>query len=242
MPKTVIFDVDGVLLHLSPAEEDGFFEHFRETYGLTGLSRDWNAYKIRNDLHIVQEIIETHLGRPATAQEVEAWRRRYLEIIQDWLGRGVFAVEPVPGAAELLRDLGGSGTLIGIATANIIDAARMRLEAADVWPLIRHWAGAESGGPKKQILGRLISDLGLSRRDVIYIGDNLNDFEAGREHAGHFIGFSCSARQRQFLKDRGVALLAGDHRETRLLLERLLSVRLGTASIIDTRSESHFTG
>ena len=50
MPKAVIFDVDGVLLHLSPAEEDGFFEPFREAYGLTGLSRDWNAYHIRNDL------------------------------------------------------------------------------------------------------------------------------------------------------------------------------------------------
>jgi phosphoglycolate phosphatase-like HAD superfamily hydrolase len=236
MPKTVIFDVDGVLLHLSPAEEDGFFEPFRETYGLTGLSRDWNAYKIRNDLHIVKEIIETHFGRAATAQEVEAWRRRYLEIIQDWIGRGVFAVQPVAGAVDLLRDLGRCGTLIGIATANIIDAARMRLEAASVWPHIRHWAGAESGGPKKQILGRLISDLGLSRRDVIYIGDNLNDFEAGREHAGHFIGFSSSARQRQFLKERGVALLAGDHRETRLLLERLLSVPLGTASVMDARS------
>jgi phosphoglycolate phosphatase-like HAD superfamily hydrolase len=227
MPQAVIFDVDGVLLHLSPAEEDGFFEPFREAYGLTGLSRDWNAYHIRNDLHIVQEIIESRFGRAATAQEVEAWRRRYLEIIQDWIERGVFAVQPVAGAVDLLRDLGRSGTLTGIATANVIDAARMRLEAAGVWPHIRHWAGAESGGPKKQILGKLISDLGLSRREVIYIGDNLNDLEAGREHAGHFIGFSSSARQRQYLKECGVVLLAGDHRETRLLLERLLSLPLG---------------
>jgi phosphoglycolate phosphatase-like HAD superfamily hydrolase len=177
MSKAVIFDVDGVLLHLSPAEENGFFEPFRETYGLAGLSRDWNAYKIRNDLHIVQEIIETHLGRAATSQEVEAWRRRYLEVIQDWMGRGVFAVEPVAGAVELLRDLSRCGTLIAIATANIIDAARMRLEAADIWPHIRHGAGAESGGPKKQILGKLISDLGLSPRDVVYVGDNLNDLK-----------------------------------------------------------------
>src|SRR3954454_5003069 len=120
MSKAVIFDVDVVLLHRSPAEDNGFFELFCATYGLTGLSRDWNAYKIRNDLHIVQEIIETHLGRAPTSQEVEAWRRRYLEIIEDWMARGVFAVEPVAGAVELLRDLSRCGTLIGIATANII--------------------------------------------------------------------------------------------------------------------------
>lgn len=227
MPKAVIFDVDGVLLHLSPAEEDGFFEPFREAYGLTGLSRDWSAYDIRNDLHIVREIIATRLGRMATPEEVQVWRSRYLEIIQDWMARGIFAVQPIAGAFDLLRDLCSSGTLTGVATANIIDAARMRLEAVGFWPHIRCAAGAECGGPKKQILGKLISDLGLSRDDVIYIGDNLNDLEAGREHAGHFIGFSSSARQRQYLKERGAVLLAGDHRETRLLLERLLSVPLG---------------
>lgn len=236
MPKAVIFDVDGVLLHLSPAEEDGFFEPFRETYGLTGLSRDWSAYNIRNDLHIVRGIIETRLGRAAAPEEVEAWRKRYLEIIQDWMARGIFAVQPVAGAFDLLRDLCRSGTLTGIATANIIDAARMRLEAAGFWPHIHCAAGAESGGPKTQILGELISDLGLSRGDVIYIGDNVNDLEAGREHAGHFIGFSTSARQRQYLKDCGVVLLAGDHRETRLLLERLLPLPLGRETAIHARS------
>jgi phosphoglycolate phosphatase-like HAD superfamily hydrolase len=230
MPKAVIFDVDGVLLNLTPAEEDGFFEPFREAYGLTGLSRDWSAYNIRNDLHIVREIIETHLGRAATPGEVHAWRRRYLQIVEDWMERGRFAVQPIAGAFELLRDLCGSGTLTGIATANIIDAARLRLEAVGFWPHIRCAAGAESGGPKKQILGKLISDVGLPPGDVIYVGDNLNDFEAGREHAGHFIGFSSSARQRQYLRDCGVVLLAGDHRETRLLLERLLSVPLGRAT------------
>jgi phosphoglycolate phosphatase-like HAD superfamily hydrolase len=227
MPKAVIFDVDGVLLNLTPAEEDGFFEPFREAYGLTGLSRDWNAYAIRNDLHIVHEIIETHLGRKPTAEDVHAWRRRYLEIIRDWMDRRVFAVEPIPGALELLRDLGHAGALTGIATANIIDAARLRLEAAGLWPHLRCAAGAEMGGPKRQILAKLVSDLGLSPRDVIYIGDNVNDLEAGRDNAGHFIGFSSSAAQRQHLKERGAVLLAGNHRETHSLLERLLSVRLG---------------
>ena len=40
----VIFDVDGVLLELTSAEEDAFFVPFENRYGLKNLSRDWNSY------------------------------------------------------------------------------------------------------------------------------------------------------------------------------------------------------
>jgi FMN phosphatase YigB (HAD superfamily) len=45
----VVFDVDGVLLDLTPAEEDAFFAPFETLYGITGLSRDWDSYRVRND-------------------------------------------------------------------------------------------------------------------------------------------------------------------------------------------------
>ena len=41
----VIFDVDGVLLHLTPEEEDAFFRPFEDLHGLTGLSRDWKRQR-----------------------------------------------------------------------------------------------------------------------------------------------------------------------------------------------------
>jgi phosphoglycolate phosphatase-like HAD superfamily hydrolase len=222
MPKVVIFDVDGVLLHLTPKEEDGFFEPFRALYGLTDLSRDWNSYRIRNDVHIVEEIFETHLKRKITPAEFEGWRTHYLAVIADWLERQVFTVEAVPGALELLRDLQASGIVTGIATANILDAARLRLERAGLWVHIAHARGAEGGGAKKDILARLIASLGAKSRDVIYIGDNLNDLAAGRALAGHFIGFSTSSDQRDLLKRHGAELTAGDHRETRTILQALL--------------------
>ncbi|MGB9142147.1 MAG: hypothetical protein WCB71_08115, partial [Aestuariivirga sp.] len=56
----VIFDVDGVLLELTRAEEDAFFVPFERRYGLTNLSRDWNSYAIRNDENIIAEILQKH--------------------------------------------------------------------------------------------------------------------------------------------------------------------------------------
>ena len=53
MDSAVIFDVDGVLLDLTAPEEDAFFLAFARLHGLTGLSRDWDSYRIRNDEHII---------------------------------------------------------------------------------------------------------------------------------------------------------------------------------------------
>ena len=56
----VIFDVDGVLLELTRAEEDAFFVPFERRYGLKDISRDWNSYAVRNDENIIAEILARH--------------------------------------------------------------------------------------------------------------------------------------------------------------------------------------
>jgi phosphoglycolate phosphatase-like HAD superfamily hydrolase len=223
MQRIVVFDVDGVLLHLTPAEEEGFFLALREIHGLDGLSRDWDSYRIRNDVDIVAEILGRHLGRPAAPAEIEAWRRRYLAIMVDWLERGVFAVEPVAGAAALLRDLRARGVAVGIATANLIDAAHLRLARAGLWNLIDHAEGADAGGPKRVLLGRLLARLDVPRSGVVYVGDNLNDVEAGLEHANNFIGFSVDADRRRKLAAHGAHHVAASHDETRRLIGTMFS-------------------
>ena len=223
MQRIVVFDVDGVLLHLTPAEEEGFFLALKELHGLDGLSRDWDSYRIRNDVDIVAEVLERRFGRPAAPAEIAAWRRRYLAIMADWLDRGVFAVEPVAGAAALLGDLRGRGIAVGIATANIIEAARLRLARAGLWSLIDHAEGADGGGPKSVLLGRLLARLDVPRSGVVYVGDNLNDVEAGRTHAGHFIGFSVEAERRRRLAANGAAHVAASHDDTRRLIGTMFS-------------------
>ena len=64
MNGAVIFDVDGVLLDLTAAEEDVFFRAFEQRYGRTGLSRCWDSYQVRNDEHIIAEILD-RTGLPA---------------------------------------------------------------------------------------------------------------------------------------------------------------------------------
>ena len=63
MDRAVIFDVDGVLLDLTAPEESAFFRAFEQLHGITGLSSDWDSYRVRNDEHIIAEILERRMQR-----------------------------------------------------------------------------------------------------------------------------------------------------------------------------------
>src|SRR5690242_11125079 len=93
----VIFDVDGVLLDLTPAEEDAFFWPFAKLHHLHGLSRDWDGYRIRNDEDIISEILETHFKRKPTPEEHKAVITTYLSHLASDLHLKRLRPEAVPG-------------------------------------------------------------------------------------------------------------------------------------------------
>jgi HAD superfamily hydrolase (TIGR01549 family) len=202
-PAAVIFDVDGVLLDLTAAEEDTFFAPFAERYGLTGLSRDWDSYAIRNDENIVAEIFARH-GLPDGERAA---------LVADYLARLAALARPaqIPGARALLDSLSGR-VLMGIATANFREAARLRLSHAGLWPEVADFAfGADGGGHKRDIVARAIAALNLPKSRIVYVGDNRNDVAAGLENHVHFIGFSRDPGRLDRLRDHGARHLASSH-------------------------------
>lgn len=218
MDKAVIFDVDGVLLDLTAPEESAFFRAFEELHGITGLSLDWDSYRVRNDEHIIAEILERH-GLPAGAHE--AIVREYLTILAEGLSSGEVAAVEVPGARDLLNSL--SGLRLGIATANLLSAAKLRLQSAGLWEPVASLAyGAEGSGHKRETVARAIAATGLPKERIVYIGDNLNDVEAGLVNGVAFIGFSQDAGRRERLRAAGAQHLSGDHRMTLKLIRQLL--------------------
>lgn len=218
MDSAVIFDVDGVLLDLTAQEEDAFFLPFQRRYGLTGLSRDWDSYKIRNDEHIIAEILERH-GLPA--EDHGAIVAAYLSVLAGGLSSGALTAVEIPGARELLAAL--SGRRCGIATANLLSAARLRLEARGLWRPVSSLAfGSENSGHKRETVARAIAATGLPRQRIVYVGDNLNDVDAGLSNGVHFIGFSASEGRRATLASAGAPHVSGDHATTLRLIGDLL--------------------
>lgn len=218
MDSAVIFDVDGVLLDLTGPEEDAFFRPFQHRYGLTGLSRDWDSYRIRNDAHIIAEILERQGLPPDDRTAVEA---DYLAVLSEGLSSGTLSAVEIPGARGLLAAL--HGIRLGIATANLLSAAKLRLEARNMWHPVSDLAfGAENSGHKRETVARAIAATGLPKHRIVYVGDNLNDVEAGLSNGVHFIGFSEDAARRGRLAAAGAKHLAGDHATTLRLLRHIL--------------------
>ena len=222
MNSAIIFDVDGVLLELTPDEEELFFEPFASRLNAAKLSRDWNSYKIRNDQEIVGEIVERH---NLPAHEAARITREYLTLLEQALRSGVRS-KPIAGAARLLKSFSGTAKL-GVATANFRRAAQLRLQQMDMWKPVQHHAfGAEGGGHKSEILARAIATLGLPPQRIIFIGDNVSDLIAGRENHTHFIGFSTSPSRLSQLREAGAVNLCGAHAETENMVRELLNAAI----------------
>jgi phosphoglycolate phosphatase-like HAD superfamily hydrolase len=210
----VILDVDGVLLDLTPEEEDAFFWAFARLHRLNGLSRDWDSYRIRNDVEIITEILETHFGRLPSPAEHQAVIQAYLSHLASGIDAKRLKPSAIAGAAGLLGDLDGELKL-GIATANLLEAATLRLAACEMWEPVKTCAfGANGGGAKRQILARAMARLALPPDRIVFIGDNLNDVEAGLANGVHFIGFSQDPAKCRRLVDAGAERVCNHHRDT----------------------------
>jgi len=215
----VIFDVDGVLLDLTSAEEELFFQPFASRLDATQLSRDWNSYRIRNDEDIVREIVAQHSLAPLEAVKIAD---EYLRLLEAALAEGQLRSEPIAGAKELLR-LFAPQVRLGIATANFKRAAELRLGQVGLWQAVTGLAfGADGGGHKTDILARAIAATALPPRQIIFIGDNVSDVKAGLNNNVHFIGFSQDATRRRNLAAAGARAVAADHDETRVIISSIL--------------------
>jgi phosphoglycolate phosphatase-like HAD superfamily hydrolase len=215
----IIFDVDGVLLELTRAEEELFFQPFAARCDASKLSRDWNSYRIRNDEDIIAEIVKRHeLPEP----ENENIKTEYLTLLHQQLKTKTLISFPILGARKLLDICAGFATL-GIATANFRDAAKLRLESAELWHHVStHAFGADGGGHKHEILKRALHAIDLPKSNVIYVGDNINDVKAGLMNGVRFIGFSENADRLKILQTHGAQFLAQDHAQTLAIINSFL--------------------
>ncbi|MDE2445122.1 MAG: HAD family hydrolase [Alphaproteobacteria bacterium] len=214
----IIFDVDGVLLELTRAEEDIFFDSFEKHGDPQTLYRDWNSYRIRNDEDIMAEIAARWNIAPEHLQRI---KEKYFSCLGNALSNEHITTPIIAGADTLLKRCADIATL-GIATANFRQAAKLRLEHAGLWqPVSAHAFGADGGGHKHEILARALASLPVPRTNIIYVGDNLNDVEAGLKNQLHFIGFSTSQERLKQLEAHGAEHVSNNHAKTWELISLL---------------------
>lgn len=192
--KIVIFDIDGTLLELLQAEVNAYLKAFDVSYGITGLSDNWDSYQYRNDIAIAKEIIGRHFNRPCTIEELNKLLDTYTFLLQSEVyGQGVMP-KLIPGVVDVLEALEKCENVgLALATANPEQISKLRLEKAGIWKYFGCGAFAEDGNDKTLILSKALDRCRerwhdpINVEDVIFIGDHLNDAIASQILGVHFI-------------------------------------------------------
>ena len=215
--RAVIFDIDGVLLHLTATETQTFVGAFARSFQITGIDQDWNNYKKRNDVEIAKEILARHFGRPATAAELAQLCDDYLADLEAGLEDGRIVPEVLPGVRETLEALTGQSPdlCLALATANLSTAAELRLGRADLWQPFHCGGYAEDGEDKTAILSAVIAKCGrwagrpIAPHEVLFLGDQPSDARAAVTNGTGFIGIAAEPAQRRRLEAAGAVTVIG---------------------------------
>jgi len=185
MKKLLLFDLDWTLIYTGGAGVKAFNAAFEQAYGIPSALTNFTLDG-KTDRAIARELIKLRMERNPLVEEIQALCAGYL----DHLAREVpqspgFRI--LPGIAELLKILSGRpDVLMGLGTGNLKAGAEIKLQRADFWHYFSFGGFADDSEIRAEVLaagvqrGQALANKTFAPRDVIVIGDNFRDVEAGQ--------------------------------------------------------------
>lgn len=98
--------------------------------------------------------------------------------IRKEMGKQMAAISPVEGIKESLEALKNCGFSLGILTSNSTANVRLFLENNGIAEMVDFIYSGKSLFGKDKVMNQLFHQEGLSKQDVIYVGDEKRDIEA----------------------------------------------------------------
>ncbi|MBI1988074.1 MAG: HAD hydrolase-like protein [Nitrospinae bacterium] len=185
MEKVFLFDVDGTLINTGGAGSRALVRAFRARYAvenaLKGLILDG-----KTDPWIIREVLQLNLGLSPGPEQVRQVMESYLAFLE-----GEVQSSPnfriMPGIELLLAELAArEDALVGLATGNIEQGARIKLERAGIYPYFRLGGYGSDSEERPELVKIAIRKaerlLGrcLGREEVYIIGDTPLDILSGK--------------------------------------------------------------
>lgn len=178
-----LFDIDGTLLRAGGAGGRALDAVFAARYQLTEAMAGIDAGG-RTDPWLVAQVFEHRLGRAAGDDEIAAVIAAYLPELERELGVGDFRV--LPAVVEALDWLTGRGSVaVGIATGNVAEGARRKLDRAGLTARFAFGGYGCDSAHRPTVVARAIERgvaiAGECTRDrMVVVGDTVHDITAAR--------------------------------------------------------------
>jgi HAD superfamily hydrolase (TIGR01549 family) len=202
----ILFDIDGTLVdstyHHALAWQRAFARHevvlpLWRIHRTIGMGGDKLVAEVAGD------DVEERIGDPLR----DAWREEYVAIKAE--------VDPLPGAAELVRALVAAGYTVALASSGdpeFADEALDDLDIRDQVALLTTSEDAEESKPEPDLIGVTLGRLDGVRRAVM-VGDTPYDVESAERAGLGCIGLRSGGYSEAELVDAGAVLVVDAPRD-----------------------------
>lgn len=212
MEKTVIFDFDGVLANsmdqiLSIAEE----ACRRLGFPVTVSSEDIMSLETMEYFALAE-----HLGIP------KGMRASFVDIVDDIYEERDGSAGIVEGIKDVIIVIKNQ-YLLAIVTGNTVSVVKAFLEDNKMGGWFDKILGKESAHDKADKISQVITELNLSKKSVVMIGDAASDIRASRKAGVGCISVTWGNQSRELLLDESPGIICDTPSE---LLEVLLDLDL----------------
>jgi len=183
--KLLLFDLDWTLIYTGGAGVRALDHAFEKLFKIPGAMKQVSPDG-KTDPAICREMVRVHLKRDPWEGEIEALCRGYVERLKVEVPAAE-GYRVLPGIPQLLEALTARGEIwMGLGTGNLEEGARIKLARADLMRYFRFGGYGSDAESRPDVLrravqrGEALAGRRFSAREVVVIGDNIRDVEAGK--------------------------------------------------------------
>lgn len=191
-PPAFVFDLDGTLV-------DSVYEHviaWRESFGLVGVELPvWRIHRRigMGSAQLVRTLL-TELDADPSEARVQEVKDHHSRLYDERRG----AVTPLPGAVELLAELGRRQVRWAIATSDEAESARRTLELLELGGDVPLLTGddVDATKPDPEPVLAAADLLEVEPHSCLFVGDSTWDMLAARRAGAFGVGLLCGGFSR----------------------------------------------
>ena len=209
--KLLLFDLDWTLVTTGGAGVRAYNRGFERVLGvpeaLATIPVDG-----KTDRALGRELIRAHLNREPQEGEIEAICAAYIDYLSEEVANSP-GFQILPGIADLLEALATrQDVMLGLGTGNLRAGAEIKLARPNLWRYFSFGGFADDSELRPEVLragvqrAEASTGLRFPPRDVVVIGDNWRDVDAGKA-----IGATTVAVASGPMKAHELAAHAPDH-------------------------------
>jgi len=180
LPKAVIFDLDGTLIHSAPDLRFALNRLLAQG-GRRELSLEEVIGMIGDG---VPKLVERGFAATGVVPESDALAERVEVFGRDYEVNATAHTKLFPGALGVLEALREANVLMGMCTNKPVQATREILKEFEVETFFTAVVGGDTLGgirkPDPRHLQAVLDDLNVSSRDAVMVGDSANDIAVAK--------------------------------------------------------------